>query len=75
MDILNKLPIVQIIMGGIILIVGVMILYTIFAYILTKRVRLMNSNLTTKYTKLFEKLAFLHFIISVFIVILSIINL
>lgn len=75
MDILSKLPIVQIVIGGKILIVGIMILYTIFAYILIKRVKLMNLNLTTKYTKLFEKIALLHFILSILVVILSVLNL
>lgn len=71
----SNLPIRQLVIAGKMIVVLIMALYTIFAFILTKRVRLMNTNLTTPQSKFFEKVSKIHLIVSVLVIILATINL
>ena len=71
----SNLPIRQIVIGGKIVVILFMVFYAIFAYILTKRVSLMNKNLTTPQSALFDLIAKAHMILSILVIILAIINL
>ncbi|MBU1133162.1 hypothetical protein KKG08_02735 [Patescibacteria group bacterium] len=61
--------------AGKIIVILIMVLYAVFAFILTKRVKLMNANLTTPQSKLFERIARIHMVLSIFVIILATINL
>ena len=65
----------QLVIGGKIIVVLIMVLYAVFAFILIKRVRLMNANLTTPQSKFFERMSKIHLILSILVVILATINL
>ena len=70
-----NLPIRQLVIAGKIIVILVMVLYAVFAFILTKRVRLMNANLTTPQSTLFERIARIHMVLSILVIILATINL
>ncbi|MFH1648119.1 MAG: DUF5657 family protein [Patescibacteria group bacterium] len=70
-----NLPIRQLVIAGKIIVILIMVLYAVFAFILTKRVKLMNANLTTPQSKLFERIARIHMVLSIFVIILATINL
>ncbi|MFC1625048.1 DUF5657 family protein [Patescibacteria group bacterium] len=70
-----NLPIRQIVIGGKIVLILFMIMYAVFAYILTKRVILMNKNLTTPQSSLFNIIAKTHMVLSILVIILAVINL
>ena len=70
-----NLPIKQVVIGGKIVVILVMVLYAVFAFILIKRVSLMNKNLTTPQSKLLTLVAKIHMILSILVIILAVINL
>ena len=71
----SNLPIRQVVIGGKIVVILFMVFYAVFAYILTKRVSLMNKNLTTPQSALFNIIAKTHMVLSVLVILLAIINL
>ena len=62
------------VVGGQIFIVAIMVVYMIFAFVLTRRVKIMNLNLKTPHGKSFSALAKIHFIVSLFVVILTLLS-
>ena len=55
-------------------VVAIMIIYMIFAFVMTRRVKIMNQNLKTSYARVFNDLSKIHFIASIVVVIISLLS-
>jgi len=61
--------------AGEIILITIMLIYLVFAFILTRRINVMNLNLKTPYGKTFEKVSRLHTFATLIVIILSLLSL
>lgn len=61
--------------GGEVFILFIMLIYLIFAFILIRRLKIMNQNFSTPYSHSFEFLAKIHFFASLIVIILTFLSL
>jgi len=61
--------------GGKIFILFIMVLYFIFAFILIRRLKIMNQNFSTPYSSAFNLAAKIHFFASLLVIILTFLSL
>jgi hypothetical protein len=60
---------------GEIFIIAIMVIFLIFSFILTRRIKVMNLNLKTPYAKVFEKISKIHTLATLIVIILSLLAL
>lgn len=61
--------------GGEILVLLIMVVYLIFAFVLIRRLKIMNQNFSTPYAGLFFTMANVHFIATLIVIILTFLSL
>jgi hypothetical protein len=60
--------------AGEIVVLGIMVIYVIFSFVLTRRIKIMNLNLKTPYSKSFVVISKIHTIALIVVILLTLLS-